>query len=198
MGLNLNYHDGQTPIDADELTHLKISTITLQSELDEFEQQNLEKAIEWSTKSKIKLDTILTEKFVKAVHERMFGDVWSWAGSFRESNKNIGVDKFEIATSIRVLLDDCTYWIEHNTFSHDEIAVRFKHRLVSIHPFPNGNGRHSRLMADILATRAFGLPIFTWGARMLVQEGKVRTEYIQALKKADKGEYGDLIAFARS
>ena len=128
----------------------------------------------------------------------MFGDIWKWAGKFRLSNKNIGVDKFQIGIKIKNLLDDCNYWIENKLFSEDEIAIRFKHRLVAIHPFPNGNGRHSRLMADIIAKNVFDRQVFSWGRYDLFQESKLRIYYIQSLKMADKGDYTFLLKFARS
>ena len=128
----------------------------------------------------------------------MFKKVWRWAGTYRKSNKNIGVDKFEIPMQLRLLLDDTKYWIENKTFPEDEIALRFSHRLVKIHLFPNGNGRHSRLIADILINKGFGKDEFTWGSINLTHMGNVRTTYLNALKKADEGDYKDLLNFARS
>jgi Fic-DOC domain mobile mystery protein B len=135
---------------------------------------------------------------MRELHKKMLGDVWKWAGSFRNSNKNLGVDKYLIGTNLRVLLDDCKFWIEHKTFSEDEIAIRFKHRIVSIHCFANGNGRHSRLMADIIAEKIFGRDVFTWGTHNLVPKGIFRTNYLTALRKADKGDYEELLQFARA
>ena len=161
MGLDLDYPDGQTPLDEDEKEGLLITTITTRGELDEFEQLGVEKAIEWTMKRKLGLQQILTEDFVKELHKRMFEDIWKWAGQFRTSNKNLGVDKNQIPTEVKKLFDDCRYWIAHKVFAEDEIAVRFSHRIVTIHPFSNGNGRHSRLIADILVSHGFGRPFFT-------------------------------------
>jgi Fic-DOC domain mobile mystery protein B len=197
MGLDLDYIDGQTPIEEDEKECLKIKTITTLNELNEFEQLNIEKAVEWTIKRKLTINKILNENFVKELHQRMFNDVWKWAGTFRNSNKNIGVDKFQIAIILRNLIEDCRYWIEHKTFNEDEIAVRFSHRMVSIHPFPNGNGRHSRLIADILVSNGFGKPHFTWGSKNLTNKGDARSKYLKALKDADNGDYKSLIEFAR-
>ena len=141
MGLNLNYTDGQTPIDEDEKHGLLIATLSTKAELDEFEQLNIEEAIQWLSGKTFKRAEVLSQQFVCMLHRRMFGNVWSWAGRFRNTNKNIGVDKFEIGASLKILCDDTDYWVEHQVFSPDEIAVRFKHRLVSIHCFANGNGR---------------------------------------------------------
>ncbi|KAF0141874.1 MAG: mobile mystery protein b [Stygiobacter sp.] len=197
MGLNLDYTDGRTPIDEDEKEGLLIKTISTLGELDEFEQLNVEKAVEWTLKRKLDYKKILTEDFVKELHKRMFSDVWKWAGDFRTSNKNIGADKFQIGIMLKDLLDDCKYWIEHKTFSEDEIAVRFSHRIVSIHPFSNGNGRHSRLIADILVSNGLSKLHFTWGSKNLTKKGEARSKYLNALKEADGGDYKLLIEFAR-
>jgi len=198
MGLELAYLSGQTPLDKEEIDGLLIPTIATRGELDEFEQQNIEQAVQWSLQRKLKQQQILAEAFVKNVHKRMYGDVWSWAGEFRTTNKNIGIDRWQVATQLKYLLDDTIYWIEHQTYPPDEIAIRFKHRLVSIHCFPNGNGRHSRLMADIITEKIFKLPVFTWGAGNLIHEGDSRTTYIQAVKAADQGNIAPLLAFSRS
>ncbi len=162
MGLKLEYHDGQTPIDENEKEGLLIKSITTHGELDEHEQLNIEKAVEWIILSRINPDKILTEEFLKKVHKKMFGNVWKWAGKFRKSEKNIGVEWIKIGVELRYLLDDTKYWIDNKTYSPDEIAIRFKHRLVNIHCFPNGNGRHSRIMADIIIESIFNKDIFTW------------------------------------
>ncbi|MEZ5052482.1 MAG: mobile mystery protein B [Chitinophagales bacterium] len=198
MGLNLEYTEGQTPIDANEQEGLRITHITLRRELDEFEQQNVEQAFQWVMGRSFSAETVLTEEFICRVHQRMFGDVWSWAGSFRHTEKNIGIAPWLIPTELRKLLDDTKYWLAHGTYTPDEIAVRFKHRLVSIHCFPNGNGRHSRLMADILAEKLLQQQPFTWGASGLSAPGQARTAYLHALRAADKHDHALLLAFARS
>ncbi len=198
MGLELNYINGQTPLDEDEKEGLLIKTITTRGELDEFEQLNIEEAKVWLLKTKLNIERIVSEEFIKELHTKMFGTVWKWAGTYRNSNKNIGVDKFEIPTQVRLLLDNTKYWIENKTFSENEIAIRFSHRLVQIHLFPNGNGRHSRLIADILINKGFGKVEFTWGSTNLTAAGDTRTTYLNALRKADEGNFTDLITFARS
>lgn len=198
MGLELNYYNGQTPLDEDEKDGLLVKTITTRSELDEFEQLNIEEAKVWLLKTSFTVDKIISDAFIIELHKRMFNKVWRWAGSYRKSNKNIGVDKFEIPIQLRLLLDDTKYWIDNKTFPEDEIALRFSHRLVKIHLFPNGNGRHSRLIADILINKGFGKDEFTWGSINLTNMGNVRTSYLNALKKADEGDYKDLLNFARS
>ena len=128
----------------------------------------------------------------------MYGDVWAWAGKFRKTNKNIGVDKWQIPTELRYLIDDTKFWYTNNNYHPDELAIRFKHRLVAIHCFPNGNGRHSRLMADIIIEKVFKLPAFTWGMADLVKQGDTRTVYLAAIKAADNGNIEPLLKFARS
>ena len=198
MGLDLNYIDGQTPLDEEEKEGLLISTIATREELDEFEQQNIEEAIKWTLGKKFKPEKLLTEAFIKDIHKRMYKDVWKWAGTFRKTNKNIGVDRWQVAIELKNLLEDTRFWIENNTHSPDEIAIRFKHRIVSVHCFSNGNGRHSRLLADIIVEKLFHGVVFTWGAENLSKESENRRGYLNSLKLADKGDYTELLLFARS
>jgi Fic-DOC domain mobile mystery protein B len=198
MGLDIDYIDGQTPLDEDEMEGLLIPSIATRAELDEFEQQNIEQAMQWTLGRSLKPGVIFTEDFIRTVHKRMYGDVWAWAGSFRKNNKNIGVDKWQIPIELKTLSDDAKYWYENNTFPPDEMALRFKHRLVSIHCFPNGNGRHSRLMADIIIDKIYGQPLFSWGTLKDTNEGDARKSYLKAVKTADQGDYSLLLAFARS
>ena len=198
MGLKLEYIDGQTPIDEDEKEGLLIKTITTREELDEHEQLNIEKAVQWILQKKLKKDTILTESFIKSIHKKMFDDVWVWAGKFRKSEKNIGVEWSKISVELRYLLDDTKFWIENGTYLPDEITIRFKHRLVNIHCFPNGNGRHSRIMADIIIESIFGKEVFTWHNSNMVKANIIRKKYIDAIREADKGNIKPLIEFARN
>lgn len=197
MGLEIEYIDGQTPLDEDEKEGLRISTISTRGELDEFEQQNIEKAIEWTLKRKFKREEILTEKFVRNLHHRMYRDLWKWAGEFRRTEKNIGVDPNQIGVRLKQLNDDCLHWIDDRTYPEDEIAIRFKYELVKIHCFANGNGRHSRLMADVIINHVFGKPVFSWGRSNLNSQGEERSNYLRALKEADKNNIQPLIEFAK-
>jgi Fic-DOC domain mobile mystery protein B len=197
MGLDLEFDEGQPPIDEDEREGLLIHTITNRRELDEFEQLNIEDAVEWTIRKKHSVESILTENFVRELHRKMFDRTWRWAEKFRDSNKNLGVDKMMIRVELKKLFVDCPYWIDNRIFSPDEIAVRFSHRIVSVHPFPNGNGRHSRLIADVLINHGYGLPNFTWGSATLTKPGEARKKYLLALKEADGGNYGPLVSFAR-
>jgi Fic-DOC domain mobile mystery protein B len=198
MGLEIIYVDGQTPLSKEELEGLKIQSITTREELDEFEQLNIEKAIQWTIGKKMKPEDLLSEKFIKDLHLRMYGEVWKWAGTFRNSEKNLGIKCFLIQVQLRQLLDDATFWFENNTYPPDEMAIRFKHELVSIHCFPNGNGRHSRLMADLIMEKMYGEPILTWGSSNLVKSSEKRKAYINAIKMADNHNLQPLISFAKS
>ena len=197
MGLNLEYIDGQTPLDEDEKDGLLINSISTRGELDEFEQQNIENAIQWILTRKFKNEQIFTEAFIQDLHKRMYGKVWQWAGKYRRTNKNIGVDKLQIPVDLKALLDDAMYWITNDVFPPDEVAIRFKHKLVSIHCFPNGNGRHSRLMADIIIEKIYNQPVFTWGGANSSNENDIRDKYLRAIKAADKGEFSLLLEFVR-
>lgn len=186
--------DGETPLSAEEREGLIPSHVTLRRELNELEQQNIIEADTWAFARK---RDVFDEAFGRRLHKRMFGKVWSWAGKYRESDKNIGIDWWMIPVRLPEAVDSARYWADHETFSPDEIAVRFHHALVLIHPFPNGNGRWSRLMADLLARR-LGHERFTWGRAELRQPSDVRLSYIQALRDADRHDITALLAFARS
>lgn len=198
MGLNINYIEGQTPLSENEQEGLKISSITTREELDEFEQLNIEKAIQWTFGKKLKAEQLFSEKFIKDLHKRMYGDVWNWAGTYRTSEKNIGIKSYLIGVELKQLLDDAIYWTQNKTYNSQEIAIRFKHRLVSIHCFANGNGRHSRLMADLIMEKLYNEKFFSWGSTNLVKATEVRAEYIKAVRKADQQDLLPLIAFAKS
>ena len=186
--------DAQTPLTHEELEGLIPSHITLRGELNEAEQANIVSAQSWAYKRNNK---VLSTKFLNDLHKRMFGNVWTWAGKYRTSGKNIGVDTYKITTELKELLDSAAYWIEHETYDPNEIAARFHHKLVFIHPYPNGNGRHSRMVTDLLL-RSMGQEIFTWGRQILTSPDGMRSEYIAALRAADGHDYSKLIKFVRS
>src|SRR5580658_9283018 len=186
--------DAATPLTPEERRDLIPAHIAYRRELNEAEQENIVRAQEWALNRR---RDPLNQNFVKDLHRRMLGEVWRCAGKFRTSERNIGIAWWEIAVALRQLLDDAKAWIEFNTYPPDEIAVRFHHRLVHIHAFPNGNGRHARLMADLLAMR-LGRDRFSWGRQSLRDAGEVRQRYIGALKAADNHDMGSLLAFARA
>lgn len=184
-----------TPLEPEEQDGLLQTWITYRSELNEAEQTNIAAGTAWAHRQRRR--DILTEAFIKQLHGRMFGDVWAWAADCRRTERNIGVDPVHIPVELRTALDDARYWVENKTYPPDEIAVRLHHRLVAIHPFPNGNGRTTRLMADLLAVRLGGDP-FTWGSVSLTDAGETRTQYIAALRAADNHDIKPLLEFARS
>lgn len=186
--------EAATPLTPEEMRDLIPAHIAYRRELNQAEQENIVRAQAWALSRRRNL---LSEKFVKDLHRRMLGDVWRWAGRFRTSARNIGIDYWQIPVALRQLLDDAKAWIEYNAYPTDEIAVRFHHRLVQIHPFPNGNGRHARLMADLLAMQ-LGRERFSWGRDSLRAAGAVRARYVEALRAADDHDIGPLLVFARA
>lgn len=187
--------DGATPLDLNEAEGLLLTHITTRSELDRWEQDNILEALAWLGKAKPK--DILAEAFIKTLHRRMFGHVWKWAGHFRQSDKNIGGPWHQVPTGILNLCTDTRLWLDLQDESPDQIAVRFHHRLVSIHPFANGNGRHARLMTDLLLENILKRPAFTWGGADLSKAGGSRQAYIAALHAADLNDYAPLLTFVR-
>jgi Fic-DOC domain mobile mystery protein B len=190
------YLPGATPLDPEEIDGLKLRHITTRNELDRWEQENIQEAIGWLARKR-KTD-ILTEEFICILHTKMFGKVWKWAGSLRRTDKNIGVSYLQVRIELRQLLDNTKYWIEKGTLSPDEIAYRFHHKLVWIHLFPNGNGRHSRMMADLILEEIFGKKPFTWGKESLTSASTTRRHYIASLRSADNEDYSALADFVRS
>ena len=191
----LDADDAATPLAPDERKGLIPTHIALRSELNEAEQRGVLAAEQWAFSRRRK--TILDERFLHTLHRRMFQDVWRWAGKYRTTPRNIGVEPWRIAAEVKTLLDDAKCWIDQGSYGADEIAVRFHHRLVWIHPFPNGNGRHARLAADLLITTLGGTR-FTWGRNSLVASGETRKRYVAALRAADNHDIDPLLAFARS
>lgn len=187
--------EGATPLDPDEREGLKVSWVTFRRDLNQVEQDNIQKATVKVMKSHA--PNLLSEVHLRDLHHQMFDDVWIWAGKYRTTAKNIGVDAVQIPIELRRLLDDVKFWIENETWQPDEIAVRFHHRLAWIHPWPNGNGRWARLAADLLV-RQLGGERFTWGRKNLGPSGEARRAYIAALQEADGHNTKPLLVFARS
>ncbi len=175
---------------------LLLTHITTRGELDRWEMENVHLAFQWA--DRIKHKNITDENFLSLLHKRMFGKVWKWAGTYRKSDKNIGVSWVEIPVYMKILCDDAKAWSEFATYPADEYAARFHHRLVYIHPFANGNGRHSRLVADLILEKMFDAQPFSWGKSTLTKQGEARTAYIKALKAADDHDYSLLLDFVRS
>lgn len=192
--MEFDYAPGATPLDPDEAAGLLPTHITTQRELNEWEQANILEGGEWARRQSRR--EILDDVFVRELHRRLFNHTWKWAGQYRSTDKNIGVAWPQVSTQVRNLLADAQTWVAQAVYPADEIAVRLHHRLVWIHPFANGNGRHARLMSDLLLQR-LGRPAFSWGGKSLAAPGDVRRAYLDALRAADGRDYGPLLKFAR-
>jgi len=191
---------GATPIDDDELIDLIPDFVATRRDLNAVEYENIAQAMPWAQAQARRggYRLVLSYSFLVELHKRMFEDVWKWAGTQRRRGTNIGVDPPQITTQTKQTLDDAVWWHENETFPADERAARIHCRLVSVHPFPNGNGRCTRLVADLYLL-SMELPAFTWGAGgRLDEDGDARRAYLDALSTADGGDYAPLIAFARS
>lgn len=189
--------DGSTPLDPDEMAGLLLKHVTTRGELDQLEQANIDEGMQWLKKQKS--PDVLTEDFARALHKKLFGKVWMWAGDFRKTEKNIGVDPFQVAIQLRQLLDNARYWIEHDTYPPIEMAARFHHKLVYIQPFSNGNGRHARIMADAILTKLMDEPAIDWaGGYKLEKMNERRDQYIAALRSADGHDFTALLEFVRA
>lgn len=190
----VDYPDGATPLDPDELDGLKFKHVSTRGELDQLEHAGITEGLKWLDKQKN--PDVLSEAFVLELHKRLFGSVWKWAGTFRRTEKNIGVDPIQVAIQLRQLLDDAKYWVEHGTYTPKELAARFHHKLVFIHPFPNGNGRHARIMADAVLTKLLNEPAIDWaGGYRLEAMNERRNQYIAALRAADGHDISALLEF---
>ncbi|MBC7691113.1 MAG: mobile mystery protein B [Methylotenera sp.] len=203
MKFQFEYPEGATPLDPGEAAALLSSSISTQGELNEAEQANILSAQRWSMTSRLSRDPaeVLSDHFLRSFHQSMYGEVWKWAGQYRTTEKNIGIQSELIPMAMRDLCSDTAFWTENQAYPFDELAARYHHRLVQIHGFPNGNGRHARLMTDILLC-AHGKVPFTWGATTdaldIRPKPDVRKIYIKALQDADQGLITPLMHFVRS
>lgn len=191
------YPEGATPLEQEEMDGLKDYSISTRNELDEIEGLNILAAYDWLANKNA--EDILSESFLCRLHQAMFGEVWTWAGQYRSTEKNIGCRSYLIVRSIRELLNNTKFMIDSKEVPNEEVLVRFHHGLVKIHPFSNGNGRHARLACDLLASQ-LGLAPFSWGnsSDNLTSGSKIRALYIAALKAADRGDITLLMDFVRT
>lgn len=189
------YPEGATPFNQDDAANLIPNHITTQAQLNEWEQANILEAERWLFSRKPR--HLLSLEGAKLLHQKMFSKTWRWAGRFRSYNTNIGVAHYLVAQEVKALCDTVRYWIENQVFEREELCVRCHHQLVLIHPFPNGNGRHARLLSDLLSVQLGGQRL-SWGRKSLIDQSETRTDYIKALRKADNGYYDQLLAFALS
>jgi|SRR5579863_1410443 len=187
--------EGNTPLSPEEIADL-IPSLATKEELNEWERENILLAREWAIRDRTPPLEMISDEYVRKLHLKMFDQTWKWAGQYRRTEKNLGVSAHEIRERLVTLFGDARYWIENDTYFPDEQAVRFHHRLVFIHAFPNGNGRHARLMADMLVMK-LGRPAFTWGSSDLIKPGEARARYLEVIHTADGGDLRPLIEFAR-
>jgi Fic-DOC domain mobile mystery protein B len=196
--------DGATPIDADEAAGLLPKHIRTQGQLNQWEEENILEAETRAFQKKLTADSVLTEAFARKLHQAMFNKTWSWAGKFRRSDKNIGVEFTRISVGLNDLLENAKTQIsylpaqpEDRSEAMDNLAAKFHHQLVWLHPFANGNGRHARLMTDVLL-HSQGVSPFSWGGASLVSATATRATYLDALRAADRRNLQPLLAFVRS
>ncbi len=190
---------GATPLTPDDANGLIPKSVSTRGQLDQFESRNIQQALVWAMKSKYKPSDILNIDFCLKLHKKMFNKTWKWSGQFRKYEVNIGnTSPAMVSMQLKNLCDDAQAWIKFNTYSQDEMCIRLHHRMVCIHPFPNGNGRHSRIMADLLL-RSLEQPLFTWGKKAnLTLQSKNRLDYLSALRLADSGDFKNILKFART
>ena len=190
--------DHATPLTEEERREL-IPSITTRAELNQFERFNINEARVWAMKPRgLRRDDLLTDSFARELHRRMFNRVWRWAGCYRDTERNLGWAVPRLTEGVHNALADAQAQLEHAVYLSPEVAVRLHHQLVVIHPWPNGNGRHARLMADIIVAERGGKEL-TWGAGVdLEVAGNVRQRYIEAVRQADQGNFAPLLVFARS
>lgn len=186
--------DGATPLAPQDQRGLLQTWITTRADLNTAEQANILAGRAWAYRSRVALTS---EAYLARLHKNMFGDVWSWAGKWRMTETNIGVLPHEIAPRLRQFLGDASYWLDHTSYPPDELATRYHHGLVQIHPFANGNGRHTRLAADLLC-RQLGVAPFSWGRNSLDEMGATQQAYLAALRAADQHDFTQVLAFVRS
>jgi Fic-DOC domain mobile mystery protein B len=194
--------DDATPLTDEERQGLRLPVLS-RAELNRAEAENISQAMSWLFLSRRRLrpESVTAETWLTRLHGRMYGQVWTWAGHYRTADRNLGVPYWQIRMDMRDLEADARAWLADTgatRYGNDECAIRFGYRLVAIHPFPNGNGRWSRLASDALVV-ALGEPRFTWGGASLAEPGTLRRDYLTALHTADtSADLGPLMAFARS
>jgi Fic-DOC domain mobile mystery protein B len=190
-----------TPLTPEDVEGLRPTWVSNRTQLNECEQQNIQAAMRWAFSTRGRrpvkdVSDLLTIGFSDLLHRRMFGDVWTWAGARRRRMTNIGVDPADINVSMKLLFDDAQYWHDNGVFPPHEIAARIHHRLVCIHPYINGNGRQTRMMADLYLHLCKAPPL-TWGGQaILTDAGPARARYIASLRTATAGDISDLLSFA--
>lgn len=188
----------ETPLTEEEKLDL-IPSLSTRAELNEAERANIFMARIWAMRPRtLKRDDLVTDTYSRELHQRMFDGVWKWAGCYRKTERNLGWEVHRLTEGVYNAFADARVWLQYDTYPLQEAAVRLHHQLVRVHPWPNGNGRHARLMADVIV-QARGGGELTWGAGAdIATPGEMRTKYIEAIRKADAGDVGPLLKFAKS
>ena len=189
--------DANTPLTPEEHDGL-IPNLATHEELNEWERDNIIRGRQWALADRqmTRLDPV-SESYIRELHRRMFDQTWTWAGTYRKTEKNLGVPVAHIRERLAQCLGNSKYWLENRIYDEDECAVRLHYELVVIHAFPNGNGRHGRLIADTVAVK-YGSSVFSWGSKDLIPAGQAREAYLRTLRMADHGDIQSLLEFARS
>jgi len=197
MALSDSKNPGATALDPDEIADLIPKHIATQDELNEWEQSNIVQGQEWALRARSsKFPNLLTDYYVRQLHKKMFDQTWRWAGEYRKTGKNIGIEWVQIPVQTRNACEDAQLWVRKSIYEPVELCVRVHHRLVQIHLFPNGNGRHARLVADLILLKHYKLNRLPWGGRDLGLPGGNRDRYLAALRLADQGDFASLVKFA--
>lgn len=199
MALTGAHAPGATPLTDEDLQGLRIPSVRTHGDLNQAEAANIVRGQEWALRARsARMPDMLSDRFMQRLHEAMFGTVWTWAGDYRLVDTNIGVPHHLIREHLHNVYADAHAWIEHDTYSPEEFSVRLHYRIVTVHPFPNGNGRHARMLADIVLARHFKRPALPWRNSPLNTANAVRQAYIAALVAADHHDFGPLMTFATS
>jgi len=199
MALTGAHAPGATPLTHEDLQGLKIPSVKTHGELNEVQAANIIRGQEWALRSRLaRLPAMLSDAFLQRLHVAMFGEVWKWAGQYRQRDTNIGVSVHAIQPQLRQVYDEARGWLDYKSYSPDEFAIRLHYRIVAVHPFANGNGRHARMLAHVVMVRHFGMEPLSWGGSLLRGADANRKAYIDALIAADRRDMAPLLAFARS
>lgn len=199
MALTGAHAPGATPLSEEDLEGLRIPSITTHGELNEAEAANIIRGQDWALRTRrARLADMLSHTFLQRLHEAMLGELWTWAGEYRGRDTRIGVPHPQVPESLHTVLEDARTGLKHTTYSPEEFAIRLHYRIVTVHPFRNGNGRHARMVGDVALIRHFNRPAFPWGRSPIRTADAVRQAYRDAVVAADHHDFLPLLAFATS
>ena len=152
---------GETPIPGDELAALVPHVIdTLAAPITRADIYDLESAVlqdvtetqlAAALDGSLTLDDLLNDYFLRDLHTQLYGDIWMWAGRWRQYEVNIGVAPEHIAVELRSAMGNIGYrWERAADWTPRELGVAVHAEAVRVHPFTDGNGRTTRLLADLV------------------------------------------------